>query len=418
MRTARDAMATLPTTLSLAEARRVFLHAQGLARRRTRPRASASSSASANEAFRAYLARQGVLQLDSVNVLVRAHYMPLFSRLGAYDRAALDAYLWSSGETFEHWGHEASVMPIRFLPHLRHRMDALGARTRRWLDAAEAKRPGFFASVQAALAARGTATSAELAHLEPSGAKRRGSFWDRSDTKRALESLFFGGQAAVAGRPQFQRRYGAPEQVWGAHAGAPALPADEAQQALFDHALVATALGTAHDVGDHFRLPKTRVRALAASAVARGRARWVRVDGWDEPALLAEGATDPGRAGGAALLSPFDPVCWYRPRLLRLFGMHYRIEIYTPASRRKHGYYVLPFLLGGQMAARVDLKADRAAGAILVQSAWIEAGEADAAGVAAELARELRRMAAWLGLGDVKVTRAGTLAPALRRAVA
>lgn len=403
--------------LTPAEARRIFLHAQDLARKRPSRRAKATH-------FRAYLQRQGVLQLDSVNVLARAHYMPLYSRLGPYDTKALDHYLWSSGETFEHWGHEASVMPIRLLPHLRHRMDHHGARWRQYVqNNLEKKQPGFLAAVEEAIQAQGPLTAADLAHLEPDAGRKRGSWWDRSDTKQALEYMFFSGRAAVAGRPNFQRLYGAPAQVWGEHHAKPALPVDQAQQELFDLALQASGIGTSHDFGDHFRFKKTPAKAMADSAVERGLARWVKVQGWDEPALLATGAEDPGRAAGAALLSPFDPACWYRERLIRMFGMHYRIEIYVPEPKRQYGYYTLPFLLGDQMVGRVDLKADRKAGALLVQSAWEETRPAPGARkrgreeVAAAMAGELRLMAHWLGLEDVVVRPAGTLAPALAAAV-
>lgn len=404
--------------LTAAEARRVFLHAQGLARRRP-------TGAVGERRFREYLQRQGVLQLDSVNVLARAHYVPLFSRFGPYDRQALDRYLWSSGETFEHWGHEASVMPRELLPALRFRMEDHRERWMSWFDKRRDRyRPELLDAVERAVHELGPVTAKDLEHLEEERGRRRGSWWDWSFTKEALEFLFFTGRAAVAGRPNFQRLYDAPLRVWGEHACLPAKPRREAQQELFDRALAANWIGTAGDLGDHFRIKVTEAKPLAESAVERGLARWVRVEGWKEPALLYEGAEDPGRATGAALLSPFDPACWYRDRLLRQFGMDYRIEIYTPAHKRRYGYYCLPFLLGDQMVARVDLKADRKAKELRVRSAWREEGAAPGARrrlegeVADALAADLALMAGWLGLSSVVVEEKGTLAPALASAVA
>jgi len=404
--------------LTASEARRLFLHAQGLARRRP------SGTVSARR-FREYLQRQGVLQLDSVNVLARAHYLPIYSRFGPYDRAALDAYLWSSGETFEHWGHEASVMPRDLLPSLRFRMEDNRERWMGWFERRRDRyRPELLDAVERAVHERGPVTAKDLQHLEEERGRRRGSWWDWSLTKEALEFLFFTGRAAVAGRPNFQRLYDAPLKVWGEHACLPAKPRQEAQQELFDRALAATWIGTVADLADHFRIKVTEAKPLARSAVERGLARWVRVEGWRERALLYVGAEDPGRATGAALLSPFDPACWYRDRLLRMFGMDYRIEIYTPAHKRVYGYYTLPFLLGDQMVARVDLKAERRARELRVLAAWAEPAPAPGARkrpeseVAAALARELRLMAEWLGLSSVVVEPKGTLAPALAREVA
>ncbi|MBN2177785.1 MAG: YcaQ family DNA glycosylase [Demequinaceae bacterium] len=399
-------------TLTPAEARRVFLAAQGLARRRPAGRTGVRQ-------FREYLARQGVLQLDSVNVLARAHYLPLFSRYGAYDQAGLDGYLWGSGETFEHWGHEASVMPRFLLPHLRHRMDEPTSWMAWARDRLERERPGFLDEVRREIEERGPLVAADFAHAHATG----GPWWDRSHAKQALEYLFITGQAAVGARPSFVRTYDAPARVWSGDAVRPGLPAAEARQALFDHALGAVGVGTPEEIADHFRLPKSEAAGLALSAVEQGLADWVTVEGWRTPALLAAGARDPGRATGAALLSPFDPVCWYRDRLLRMFGVHYRIEIYTPEHKRQFGYYCHPFLLGDQIVARVDLKADRKGRVLLVQSAWREEAPAPGArrrsdgDVSLALATELRLVADWLDLEDIVVRERGTLAPDLRRAV-
>jgi len=403
-------------SLSAAQPRRVLLQAQSLAKRRPARAVGAKQ-------FREYLDRQGVLHLDSVNVLARAHYLPFFSRFGPYDQAALDTYLWSSGENFEHWGHEAAVMPIGLLPALRHRMDELETRWSQYVrEKVESKEPGLVASIEEVLEAKGPITAADLVHLDPEAGRKRGPWWDVSTTKQVLEYLFSTGRAAAAGRPNFQRLYDSPARVWGEHHGQPALDPVAARQLLFDKALAATWIGTPADLADHYRIKKYPIMELAVSTVERGLARWVTVEGWKEPALLARDAVDPGRATGAALLSPFDPVCWFRDRLVRMFGMHYRIEIYTPAPKRQYGYYTLPFLLGDQMVARVDLKADRKASALLVQSAWAEdapapgARKRSAQEVAAALTTELRLMADWLRLADVVVMPAGTLAPQLAQA--
>ncbi len=404
--------------LTAAQARRIFLNAQGMASRRPARKVG-------EKQFRDYLTRQGILQLDSVNVLARAHYMPIYSRFGPYDQAALDTYLWSSGETFEHWGHEASVMPIELLPALRHRMSDFG--DSRWgnyvRDTVKKQAPDILEQVAAMIEAQGPITAADLTHLDPEAGRKRGPWWDTSLTKQVLEYLFFTGRAATAGRPNFQRLYGSPTRVWGEHDLLPGLTFDDARQHLFDRALAATWIGTPADIGDHYRIKKTPAQSLAKSAVERGLARWVEVEGWKEKALLATEAVDPGRATGAALLSPFDPLCWYRDRLIRMFGMHYRIEIYVPEPKRQYGYYALPFLMGDQMVARVDLKADRKASALLAQASWLEEAPAPGArarkpaDVAAALADELRLLARWQGLDDVVVKPAGTLASDLAAAL-
>ena len=293
-------------------------------------------------------------------------------------------------------------------------------RTRGYL---ERERPGLIAAVEAAVRRSGPLSAADLAHLTPDAVRPPGSWWNSGDVKIALEYLFITGRIAVASRPHFQRRYDDPVRVWGREAREGALHADDARQQLFDRALPASGIGTPKDLVDHFRLPVNQAARLADSAVERGLAAWIEVEGWGERALLATGASDPGRATGAALLSPFDPVCRYRDRLLRMFGMHYRIEIYTPGHKREFGYYTLPFLLGDQVVGRFDLKADRKAKALVVQSAWREAAAVPGArrrsddDVAAAVAAELRLAAAWLKLGSVDVAPRGTLAEAVAEAL-
>lgn len=380
--------------------------------------------------FAAYLDRQGVLQLDSVNVFARAHYMPLFSRLGPYDATDLDTFLWGppdghGAHGFEHWGHEASVMPLALLPAMLPRMHR-ETRWSTWIrDRLEGERPGLIDEVLAAVNERGPVVGADIEHLSPrEGAK--GSWWDYSHVKSALEFLFVKGLIAGSRRGNFQRTYDSLERAWGSAAlDAPELSLDEGRQLFFDHAIAANGIGTPRDLADHFRLlsPKSLTASdlgpFAESAVERGLASWVEVEGWNEPALLATGAVTPGRATASALLSPFDPVCWFRPRLERMFGVDYRIEIYTPAPKRVYGYYCLLFLLGDQIAARVDLKADRKNKRLVVAAAWREPGLAPGARrrpdavVAEALRAELELAARWQGLESVVVEPRGDLAGAL-----
>ncbi|WP_159450157.1 winged helix-turn-helix domain-containing protein [Demequina sp. NBRC 110056] len=434
-------------TLSAAQARRIFLNAQGLARRRPSRRVRERD-------FAAYLELQGVLQLDTVNILARAHYLPVFSRYGAYSTGALDQFLWGdpqghSPHAFEHWGHEASVMPFDVLPHMHHRMQESTTWKARRRASLERERPGLVDQVRAMVETSGPLVGADVEHLAPREGPR-GPWWDDNQTKDALELLFITGAVAASRGRHFARTYDACSRAWGAvPADAPVgpgedahpwgVPAAQAHQALFDRALSACGIGTAKDLCDHFRLPfqagartpdVAGGKAWAASAVERGIARWVAVEGWKDPALLAVGeadaeapwrrvAADPGRATGAALLSPFDPVCWFRPRLSRMFGMDYRIEIYTPEPKRVYGYYCLPLLVGDQIPTRLDLKADRKAGVLRVLSSWREPGTARGARrlsderIAAAAADELATMASWLGLDAIEVQPRGDLAPAL-----
>lgn len=411
-----------PSSLSAGAARRIFLHAQGLSRRR-RP------GAVGDRQFGEYLRRQGVLQLDSVNVLARAHYLPLFSRYGAYDRAKLDEFLWGTADghsphAFEYWGHEAAVTPLELLPAMSVKMLNSARGATRGYERLESTRPGLIAQVRDVVEADGPFAASELDHLAPR-AQTSGPWWDYSDAKSALEYLFTTGGIAASRRGHFRRTYDSTQRAWGrpaADAGAWPMAPAQAQQSLFDHALAAVGIGTPRDVADHFRQKPATASALAEGAVRGGSATWVTVADWDEPALLAREAVDPGRATGAALLNPFDPVCWYRPRLERMFGMEYRIEIYTPAAKRVYGYYTLPFLLGDHMVARFDLKADRASRTLLVLAAWREPhfGSGSRRRTDEEVAlaahTELSLLAGWLGLDHVRVETRGNLAAALRSA--
>jgi uncharacterized protein YcaQ len=408
----------MPTThhLSLAEARRIALVAQGFGARRTAGPAGWRRVHGAVE-------RMGLLQLDSINVLVRSHYLPVFSRLGAYDQAALDARAFAPRRRalFEYWGHEASLLPLDLHPLLRWRM----ARAER-LDGVYGEcaglardKPGYVAAVLAEVRDRGPISAREL------GEKGNGGgWWQWHDGKTALEYLFWSGQVTTASRRGFERVYDLTERVLPAELLArPTPPEAEAQRALLRLAARALGVATEADLRDYFRLPAREAKARVAELAEDGALVPAAVEGWRQPAYLdpsfetafSPGARAPRRVRGAALLSPFDPLVWERARTERLFGFRYRLEVYTPAPKRRHGYYVLPFLLDERLAARVDLKADRPAGALRVLAAHGEAG-IDEGRVAAALDEELARLAAWLGLERVVLGRRGDLLPALRRA--
>ena len=396
-------------TLSLAEARRVALAAQGLAGARPAGRSRWPSVA-------ATIDRLGFLQIDSVNVLVRSHYLPLFSRLGDYDRAALDRHGFTHGRhrtLFEYWAHEACLLPLSFHPLLRWRM-ARAARYETGTAARAAehrKREKYYREVLKEIEQRGPLAASDL---EDPG-KRAGPWWGWTKGKGALERLFWTGEVTSAGRRGFERVYDLTERVIPAEILALPTPSErDAIRALALAGARALGIGTELDVRDYFRLPPQETRRALAELVEEGALVPVMVAGWAKPAYLAAGAEMPRRATASALLSPFDPLVFFRPRAERLFGFHYRIEIYTPQPKRKYGYYVLPFLHRGQLAARLDLKAERAEGFLSVGGSHAEAG-ADHHGLSADVAAELRLMAQWLGLGDVRVAANGDLARALAR---
>jgi uncharacterized protein YcaQ len=396
-------------SLSAAEARRVALAAQGFAEPRALDRPVDTRALRSR-----VLDRVGLIQIDSVNVLQRAHYLPAFSRLGPYDTELLDNLAhYAPRRLFEYWGHEASLIPVELHPHLRWRMrrahdDAWGGMRRIARD-----RPDLVAAVLEDLRDRGPLTAAQLAHLDdPRGPK--GPWWDWSDVKRALEFLFWSGEITSARRRRFERLYDVPERVLPASViAAPTPPDDEAQRELLRVAARSLGIATEPDLRDYFRLPAADAKLRVPELVEAGELLPVAVEGWRGPAYMAPGARVPRQVDARALVGPFDSLIWERPRVERVFGFRYRIEIYVPKEQRVHGYYVLPLLLGDRLVARVDLKSDRAAGALLVQAAH---AEPDAPPETAEaLAAELRRMAAFLGLDDVTVVGAGDLAPALQR---
>lgn len=396
-------------SLSLPEARRIALAAQGFGGRPLERPVDARALRSR------VLDRVGLLQIDSVNVLQRAHYLPTFSRLGTYDTVVLDRLsAYAPRRLFEYWGHEASLLPVELWPLMQWRMaratdDAWGGMRR-----IATERPELVQAVLDDLRDRGPLSAAQLSHHDdPRGPK--GPWWDWSDVKRALEYLFWSGQVTSARRVRFERRYDVPERVIPAGIFAQPTPTiDDAQRELVQIAARSMGVATEPDLRDYFRLPAAESKQRVAELVEAGELQPVTVDGWSAPAYLAPGARLPRRVDARALVGPFDSLIWERPRVERLFGMRYRIEIYVPKPKRVFGYYVLPFLLGDQLVARVDLKADRAGDRLLVQAAHLEPGPGvPAADVVEPLTAELARLADWLGLGGVTIVGAGDLAPAL-----
>jgi uncharacterized protein len=401
--------ARVPSRLSLARARRIALAAQGFGR----PRPARPPSAGQVAALVAWL---GALQLDSVNVFMRAHYMPVFSRLGPYDRSRLDRIA-GHGEgridrrLVEYWAHEASLIPIERHRLFRWRMADVDREA--WGSIARVIRenPGLVADTLELVARDGPIRARDTGVQR--SAPRPGHMWNWHQGKVALEHLFFTGRVGAARRINFERRYDTIERVLPPEVLAQPTPsAPDAQRELVRIAARALGVATEPDLGDYFRLPRGDSKARVAELVAAGELAPVDVEGWNAPAYLWPDARQPRKLHARALLSPFDSLIWFRPRTERLFGFRYRIEIYTPASKRVHGYYVLPFLLGEELVARVDLKSDRDRGALLVQGVFAEEG-VDRVHVAAELAAELRLVADWLALQDVVVGRRGDLADAL-----
>ena len=405
--------ATLPppkASLTNAEARRIALAAQGFGRRKTAGRSGYATIAAAIDDM-------ALLQLDSVNVLVRSHYLPVFSRIGDYDRAALDRRGFQHGarrQFFEYWAHEASLLPLRFHPLMRWRMD----RARRLVGymparaEAHRKERAYYRAILKEVERHGPMAASDL---EDPG-ERSGPWWGWHKGKGALEHLFRTGEVTSAGRRGgFERVYDLTERVIPPEIMA--LPTPSEADAVRELALAgarAFGIATEMDIRDYFRLPVLEARNAIGELVAEGALTPVSVDNWDKPAYLTAGASAPRRMGATALLSPFDPLVWFRPRTERLFDFHYRIEIYTPQAKRRFGYYVLPFLHNGRLSARVDLKAHREEGVLEVRGAHSEP-RGDRHELAPDLAVELERLAKWLGLGTVRVLPRGDLAEALAR---
>jgi len=400
----------VPTeVLSQAAARRIALAAQGFDRPRPRGRVGVRH-------LRDVLRRLGLVQIDSVNVLVPAHYQVPFSRLGPYDRALLDDLVYRRREFMEQWAHEASILPAEHWALLRHRMDGHDRRLRS-LAAFMARHADHARRVLEAVRERGPLTAADVPEPDGTRGSARG-WWGWSVTKTTLEGLFASGDLAIAGRRSagFARLYDLAERVVPQPRRGRDIAHDEARREMLRLAARAHGLGTATDLADYYRMPIGEARRLLQDLAGSGELREVRVQGWRERAYLHPEARSPRRIEASALLSPFDPLIWHRPRTSRLFGFDYRIEIYTPRARRRWGYYVLPFLLGDRLVARVDLKADRGASRLRVEAAHLEP-RTEADRVADALAPELLAMASWLGLESVAVRRRGRFAPALAAAM-
>ncbi len=395
------------TDLSLAAARRLALAAQGFADPPPPGRVDVRH-------FRRVVGRMGLLQLDSVQTVCRSHYLPVYSRLGPYDRSALDGWLWGSGEVFEAWSHEASVLPVAAEPLLRWcKARAAAGETWSGLHAMGTRQGEYVAGVLDEVRRSGPLTGGQLSDPRP----RQGTWWGgRSDGRRALDWLFRIGEVGITRNERFEKRFLPLADLVPAEVlEQPTPTVEEAQRDLLEAAARAHGVGTAADLADYFRMRTTEARPRLAELVEADRLVEVRVEGWRDPAYRHPAVSLPRAVRTRALLSPFDPVVWFRPRAERLFGFRYRIEIYVPAPKREYGYYVLPFLLGDALVGRVDLKSDRATGRLLARGVFAEDG-VDREHVAAELSAELDRLAAFLSLGEVAVGRRGNLASALRAA--
>jgi uncharacterized protein YcaQ len=379
--------------LSLASARRIALAAQGFGRKRP--------GGATRRHLEATVARLGLHQIDSVNVLVRAHYLPAFSRLGPYDRGLIDAAAWgrrSQRRLFEYWAHEASLLPLASHPLLRWRMAQAERGEIGWgsLKSYAGERRAEAEAILERIRAEGP-----LAASDFDEGKGKSGWWEWGDTKRALEWLFWAGRITTATRrASFERVYDLTERVIPAAILDLPTPAEaDARRTLVAHAGAALGIATETDLRDYFRLKPEPARRAVAELVEEGVLIPAEVEGWARPAYLHRDARRPRRIGGQALLAPFDPLVWERSRAERLFSFRYRIGIYTPAEKREHGYYVLPFLLGDRLVARVDLKADRKASRLVVQKTTLEPGAP--AETLERLDDEIRSMGRWLGLDGV-----------------
>ncbi len=362
--------------------------------------------------FRRVLGRIGLLQLDSVQAVCRSHYLPVYSRLGVYDRDRLDEWLWRSGEMFETWSHEASIVPVDLEPRLRWlKARARAGRTWAGLVALAENRADYVAAVLDEVRINGPVTAGKLSDPRP----RDGAWWDgRSDGKRAVDWLFRVGDVGSRRIGNFERTYEAFDRVVPAEVLDRSTPNEaDAQRDLLETAGRCLGIGTAVDLADYFRISAREARPLVADLAEDGGLVPATVEGWRDPAFLHPDAVRPRAVRARALLSPFDPVVWFRPRAERLFGFRYRIEIYVPEPDRQFGYYVLPFLLGDRLVGRVDVKADVKANRLLARGVFAEE-DVDHGEVAVELSAELDRLALFLGLDGVDVGRRGNLAAALR----
>jgi uncharacterized protein YcaQ len=383
-------------SLSIADARRIALSAQGFDTARPETKAT-------QRHVDALISRLGVIQIDSVNVLVRSQELPLFARLGNHDRNAIPRAT-EQQKLFEYWGHEAAHLPVRLHPLFRWKMDA--ARTGKvahWgLTSFYEENKAFVKRTLKHVATNGPTTSRELS----TRTEKKGTWWDWDEAKVALEYLFLTGELMSRGRgSDFARVYDVPERVLPQFViDAPTPNEHDARKQLLVRSAIAQGVATASDLADYYRQRLATVKPLIAELVEEGELREVAVDGWTEKAFVHRNAKLPKQLHATALLSPFDSLVWCRPRNERLFNFHYRIEIYTPKEKRKFGYYVLPFMMNGEMVGRVDLKADRANSKLLAHSIHTEKGVKRSA-INEALNAELDAMATWLGLEQVQIGR-------------
>jgi uncharacterized protein YcaQ len=387
----------MSSELSLKQARRLALAAQGFNGRQPPAMIKAGHVTQLIE-------RLGLLQIDSVNALVRSHYLPLFSRLGNYSQTLLDQAAWSQGrqrKLFEYWGHEASLLPISLYPLMRWRMRraAQGEGIYQQLATFGREQQSVIARVLQAVREQGALGAGSLSTRQ----ERAGPWWDWSAEKMALEWLFAAGELTVAGRRGFERLYDLPARVLPADVlNHPEVSEDEAQRELLLHAVTALGVGTEKDLRDYFRQDPLPSRRALAELVEAGQLHTVRVQGWKQSGFYLLDSKPPRKVPASALLSPFDSLIWERARTERLFDFRYRLEIYTPQAKRVYGYYVLPFLHHERIAARVDLRAERVLGRLAVHAVHEEEPGLDEEGMQA-LARNLRQLADWLGLAQVQI---------------
>jgi uncharacterized protein YcaQ len=389
-------------SVSPAQARRIALAAQGFGR----PRGIVGTR-QLNLTFE----RLRLLQLDSVNVFERSHYLPVFARLGGYDKELLDRLTFASPQKYvEYWAHEAAVIPVSDWPLWRWKMESLAARDPVRYEWAR-ENTAMLDWLRAELADRGPVTAGQIEH---DANKRVGPWWGWSDVKHGLEFLFRWGEVVTAGRRRFERTYALPEHVLSSDIREATVSREDAQRELVERSSAALGIATASDLADYFRLRADAVRPAVADLEEAGTLIPVTVPGWKQKAWLHRDARIPRKMATTALLSPFDPVVWDRSRALRMFGFHYRIEIYTPAPKRQYGYYTLPLLQDEGIVGRIDLKTDRQARVLRVQSAW---REPEASIDLDRVVALLRETAAWQSMESISVADWGDLAPSLAAAL-
>jgi uncharacterized protein len=396
----------LKSELTKQEARRIALHAQGFQNQNRDAKKNWSAIASTIKDLH-------LLQIDSVNVLVRSHYLPLFSRLGQYDRGVLDKRTLEATHrhVFECWAHEASLVPMDMHYLMRWRMNRAraGNGTYQSMNQFAKDQKAFLKKTVEHIRKNGPMGASSI----PGSGKSEGGWWGWSKGKMTMETLFDQGLVTTHRRDKFERIYDVPERVIPSEILNADTPSEaETFRKLISLSAQALGIATEFDLRDYFRLPIAETKIAISECVENGDLITVKVDGWTKPTFIHKSTKLPRKAGGIALLSPFDPLCWERDRTERLFNFHYRIEIYTPQSKRKFGYYVLPFLNGEDLSGRVCLKADRETGTLRANAIHHEE-LSDPEETASAMAGELVKMAEWLGLPHIEIKKNGNLSTAL-----